>query len=77
MYRQNAKYSECDVNNDLRSADTLSNHIYKLTQESPSKLNEILKEPVENDAVCMSRDMWTNKYRRISYLEMIATFVNR
>ncbi len=43
----------------------LSNHIYELAEESRLKLKEILKEPLENGAVCVSPDMWSDNHRMI------------
>ncbi len=77
MYLLGAKYGEFDVSNALRSADTLANHIYELAEESRGKLNEILKEPLESGAVCVSPDLWSDNHRKISYLGMTATFVNQ
>lgn len=70
------KYGEFYVNNALRSADTLSNHIYELAEQCRSELNEILKEPLGNGAICVSPDMWSDNHRKIHYLGITASFVN-
>jgi hypothetical protein len=77
MYLLGAKYGEFNVKNALRGADTLANHIYELADESREKLKEILKEPLENGAVCVSPDLWSDNHRKISYLGITATFVNQ
>jgi len=43
MHLLGSEYGEFNVNNALRDADALSNHIHELTEESRGKLNEILK----------------------------------
>lgn len=72
-----SRYGQFDVNNALRGADTLSNYIYRLAEEARAKLNEMLKEPLESGAVCVSPDLWSDNHRKIPYLGMTATFVNQ
>ncbi len=76
LYLLGVKYGEFDVNNALRSSDTLSNYIYERAEQCRSELNAILKEPLENGALCLSPDMWSDDHRKIHYLGITATFVN-
>jgi len=71
-----AKYGEFNITSALRSADTLSKHIYELAEKARSELKEILKESLESGAVCVSPDMWSDSHRQVPYLGMTTTFVN-
>jgi hypothetical protein len=64
------------VKDALRSADTLSNHIYDLADECRIQLREILQEPLECGTVCVSPDLWSDNHRKVSYMGTAATFVN-
>ncbi|CAF1398834.1 unnamed protein product, partial [Rotaria sordida] len=71
-----ARYGEFNLNNTLRGADTISNHIYNLADECRIQLNEIIHEPLRSGAIYVSPDLWSDNHRKISYLGMIATFVD-
>ncbi|CAF3313778.1 unnamed protein product [Rotaria sp. Silwood2] len=62
--------------NGLLGANTLSGHIYDLADACRAQLNEILQESLEIGAICVSPDLWSNNHRKLSYLELTATFVN-
>ncbi|CAF4255945.1 unnamed protein product, partial [Rotaria sordida] len=71
-----ARYGEFNLNNTLRGADTISNHIYNLADECRTQFNEIIHEPLGSGAIYVSPDLWSDNHRKISYLGMIATFVD-
>ena len=57
IYCLDSKYGEFDIKNTLHFAHTLSNYIYDLADECRAQLNEILQEPLEMGAVCVSPDL--------------------
>ena len=69
-----SEFGEFDVNCALRGADTISNHIYDLTNDCRLKLKDILQEPLESGATCVSLDLWSDNHKKISYLGITATF---
>ncbi|CAF3790286.1 unnamed protein product [Rotaria magnacalcarata] len=71
-----AKHENFDVKNIVRGADTISNHTYSLSDEYRSKLKQILSEPFENEAVCVSPDMWSDRHKQMSYLGISCTSVD-
>jgi hypothetical protein len=71
-----AKYGDFDVKNIVRGADTASSHVYSLADEYRSKLKEILKEPFENEAICISPDMWSDSHKQLSYLGLSCSLVD-
>ncbi len=76
LFFSGAKYGNFDITNIVRGADTISNHIYSLADQYRSDLKEILKEPFENEAVCISPDMWSDRHKQLSYLGLSCTFVD-
>jgi hypothetical protein len=72
-----AKHGEFDVKNAIRGADVLSDYIYKLADEARSNIRDLLKEPFEAGAICISPDLWSDSYKQISYLGLSATFVDK
>lgn len=60
----------------LRGADVLSDHIFQLADESHSKLRDVLREPFEAGAICISPDLWSDRHRQVSYSDLTATFVD-
>ncbi|CAF4192312.1 unnamed protein product, partial [Rotaria sp. Silwood2] len=69
-----SKFGEFDVSCALRGADTISNHIYDLADDYRLKLKDILREPLESGAICVSPDLWSGDHMKISYLCITATF---
>ena len=60
----------------LRGTDVTAAHISSLAVQHRSRISKELIEPLENDAITFCPDMWSDPVRRISYLELTATFVN-
>jgi hypothetical protein len=71
-----AKHGNFDTTNIVRGADTLSNHIYDLADQYRSDLKEILREPFESEAICISPDMWSDRHKQVSYLGLSCTLVD-
>ncbi|CAF5064551.1 unnamed protein product, partial [Rotaria sp. Silwood1] len=69
-----SKFAEFDVNCTSRGADTISNHIYDLADDYRLKLKDILREPLESGAICVSPDLWSDDHKKISYLGITAMF---
>ena len=36
----------------------------------------MLKEPFENEAICISPDMWSDRHKQLSYLGLSCSFVD-
>jgi len=63
-----SKYGNFDIKNVVRGGDTMSNYVYSLADECRHELKQMLKEPFENEAICISPDMWSDKHKQLSYL---------
>ncbi|CAF1516085.1 unnamed protein product [Adineta ricciae] len=70
-----SKYGNFDVQNIVQGADTMSNYVYTLAHESRQELKQMLKEPFENEAVCVSPDMWSDRHKQLSYLGLSCSLV--
>ena len=70
------KYGVFNIKSIIRGADTISNHVGSLADEYRSDLTEILKEPYNNEAVCISPDIWHDPYKQLSYLGLSCSFVD-
>ncbi|CAF1479470.1 unnamed protein product [Adineta steineri] len=71
-----AKYGNFDVMNIVRGGDTISRYTHSLADDYRFKLKEMLKEPFENEAVCISPDMWSDRHKQLSYLGVSCSFVD-
>ena len=54
----------------------MSNNIYRLADQSRQQLKLILQEPFQSGCLSISPDFWSDRYLQISYLGVIATFVD-
>ncbi|CAF2132255.1 unnamed protein product [Rotaria magnacalcarata] len=71
-----AKHGDFDVKNVVRGADVISDHVGSLADKYRTELREILKEPFENEAMCISPDMWSDPHKQLSYLGLSCSFVD-
>ncbi|CAF3835637.1 unnamed protein product [Rotaria sp. Silwood1] len=71
-----AKHGDFDVKNIVRGADVTSDHIGSLADKYRTELREILKEPFENEAMCISPDMWSDADKQLSYSGLSCSFVD-
>ena len=60
----------------LYSSHSISLHITELADEYRTKVRQELVEPLENQAVTICSDLWTDPYRPISYLRISVCFTN-
>jgi hypothetical protein len=60
----------------LFSSHTTSSHVAKLADEYRLKIRQQLIEPLDNQAVTVCPDLWTDPYRQISYLGISVCFTN-
>jgi hypothetical protein len=63
-----SKYGNFDIKNVVRGGGTMSNYVYSLAGECRHELKQMLKEPFENEAICISPGMWSDKHKQLSYL---------
>lgn len=60
----------------MYSAHSTSLHVGKLADEYRLKIRQELVEPLENQAVTVCPDLWTDSYRQISYLGISVCFTD-
>ena len=65
-----------DISNVARGTDVTSGHIYSLANEYRHKLKQMLKESFENEAICISPDMWSDRHKQLSYLGLSCPFID-
>ncbi|CAF1483516.1 unnamed protein product [Adineta steineri] len=71
-----AKYGNFDVMNIVRGANTISRYTHSLADDYRFKLKQMLKEPFENEAICISPDMWSDRHKQLSYLGVSCSCVD-
>ena len=71
-----AKYGNICVDDVLYSSHSISLHITELADEYRTKVRQKSIEHLENQAVTIGPDLWTNPYRQISYLGIPVCFAN-
>jgi len=63
---------------DIISCDrTIKNEIKRLASKESVLLKDRLTEAIQYGGLCISPDIWSNKYRKISYLGATAHFVDK
>ena len=65
-----------DVESLFQSRQTVSRCITDQAQEYREQLAELIKEPVNSRSLTVSPDLWSDKYRQLSYLGASVTFIN-
>ncbi|CAM4836190.1 unnamed protein product [Rotaria magnacalcarata] len=72
----------CRKDADLRIKDfmssryTISRHVHSMAEQTRTRFREMLSEPLENEALTLSPDLWTDQFRQISYLGVTATLID-
>ncbi|CAF2036482.1 unnamed protein product, partial [Rotaria magnacalcarata] len=72
----------CRKDADLRIKDfmssryTISRHVHSMAEQTRTRFREMLSEPLENEALTLSPDLWTDRFRQISYLGVTATLID-
>jgi hypothetical protein len=64
------------VINFIPSRYTISRNIHSVAEETRARFKELLSEPLKNDDVTLSPDLWTDRFRQISYLGITATLID-
>jgi len=47
-----------------------------MAEQTREKFKELLSEPLKNEAVALSPDLWTDRFKQISYLGVTATLID-
>ncbi|CAF1266528.1 unnamed protein product [Adineta ricciae] len=65
-----------DLNTLFQSRQTISRSISNEAKQYRDCLSELIKEPLKSQSLTLSPDMWTDRYRQLSYLGVTVTFVD-
>ena len=65
-----------DLQSIFQSRQTVSRCITSQAQQYREQLIELIKEPIKNQSLAVSPDLWTDRYRQLSYLGVTVTFVD-
>lgn len=60
----------------FQSRQTVSRDISNQAREFHQQLTDLIKEPVNNQSITLSPDLWTDRYKQLSYLGITATFID-
>ncbi|CAF4039435.1 unnamed protein product [Rotaria sp. Silwood1] len=71
-----SQYGVVDVNDLLRSRQTVARTVNELALKYRLDLKDELIEPLKSKSVTISPDFWTNKYNQQSFLGVNITFTN-
>ncbi|CAF4438682.1 unnamed protein product [Didymodactylos carnosus] len=66
-----------NVNDILVRTDSIANHVRCLAEQYRQSLKPILIEQADAGAFCISPDLWSDKYRKISYLSLTCVFIDK
>lgn len=72
-----AKYGKFEVSNVLSSRKVISRETDKMAATLKKELMQAMKEPEDDGTVSLSIDMYTDDYRKKSYIDIHATWINR
>ncbi|CAF2868573.1 unnamed protein product [Rotaria sp. Silwood2] len=73
---KSSKYGNILVDNVLYDAHSVASHVSKLADEYRIKIRQELIEPLENQTVTICPDLWSDRYRQVSYLGITICFTN-
>lgn len=65
-----------DLDSLVQSRQTISRALKLEAQRYREQITELIKEPVKNQALTASPDMWIDRFRQLSYLGVTVTFVD-
>lgn len=65
-----------DLESLFQSRQTVSRCITDQAQKYREQLAQLIKEPVNNHSLTVSPDLWSDRYRQLSYLGASVTFIN-
>ncbi|CAF4256253.1 unnamed protein product [Rotaria sp. Silwood2] len=65
-----------NVKSFIPSRYTISRNVHSAAEETRLKFRELLLEPLQNEAVTLSPDLWTDRFRQITYLGITATIID-
>ncbi|CAF4302813.1 unnamed protein product, partial [Rotaria sp. Silwood2] len=65
-----------DLDSLFQSQQTVSRSLKNEAQLYREQISELIKEPVENQALTAAPDIWTDRYRQLSYLGVTLTFID-
>ena len=65
-----------DLQSIFQSRQTVSRCIKSQAQQYREQLTELIKEPIKNQSLAVSPDLWTDRYHQLSYLGVTVTFVD-
>ncbi|CAF1433590.1 unnamed protein product [Rotaria sordida] len=65
-----------DLDSLFQSRQTISRSLKNEAQLYREQISELIKEPVENQALTAAPDIWTDRYRQLSYLGVTVTFID-
>ena len=61
----------------MASPTTISKNVHHLTERYRSLLQPILTEQAENNCLCLCPDLWTDQFRKMNYLGLTASFIDK
>ncbi|CAF1299499.1 unnamed protein product [Rotaria sordida] len=65
-----------DIETLFQSRQTISRSIIDQAHHYRVELTELIKESIQNKSLTISPDMWSDRYRQISYLGLTVTYVD-
>ncbi|CAF1419068.1 unnamed protein product [Adineta steineri] len=69
--------SDIDVESFLPTAKTISNNVRQLAENYRHALKPLLISQADAGCLCIIPDLWTDKHRKINYVGITCTFVNK
>ena len=60
----------------FQSRQTVSRCTTSQAQQYREQFTELIKEPIKSQSSAVSPDMWTDRYRQLSYLGATSTFAD-
>ncbi|CAF3414029.1 unnamed protein product, partial [Rotaria sp. Silwood2] len=72
----NRKDVDLNIQNFLPSRYTISRNVHSIAEQTRARFKELLSEPLENEALTLSPDLWTDRFRQITYLGVTATLID-
>jgi hypothetical protein len=71
-----AKYGRFDVKDALVGRKTVAEDVMRIAETAKNKINDVLRQPVSEGCIALCMDIYTDDYKKRSFLDLHAFYVD-